>query len=204
MKCALVLVCVMYGAYGLISKDVWTVIGNHCSTLTKVRIASTCTKLRHLFRLHFDWSNWKYWQPNTGLFHAAVIGDLELINFFIAKGASDWNTGLDGAVQCTDSIVRRDLVDFFIAKGAWEWDWGLWSAAKSGHRDLVDFFISKGASSWNWALVNAVGCADSTVRRDLVELFVANGAKNWKAGLLWAKQRNDHDLILFFESKIAA
>ncbi len=40
--------------------------------------------------------------------------NIDIINFFISKGASDWNMGMMGAAEGG----HKDLVDFFISKGA--------------------------------------------------------------------------------------
>lgn len=77
----------------------------------------------------------------NGLAFAAEGGQKDLINFFIGKGANNWNLGMSYAAEGG----HRDLVDFFIGKGAKDWEGGLVKAAIGGHKDLVDFFVAKGA-----------------------------------------------------------
>ncbi len=48
--------------------------------------------------------------------HAAIGGHKDLVDFFIAKGANDWNLGMRHAA----SGGHKDLVDFFVAKGVVE------------------------------------------------------------------------------------
>ncbi len=82
------------------------------------------------------------------------------VDFFIEKGADNWNRGMGGAARGG----QRDLVDFFIEKGANYWDGGMAGAAHGGHRDLVDFFIVKGADDWKLGML--LGAT-----KDLVEFF---------------------------------
>jgi len=84
--------------------------------------------------------------PNNGLERAAKDGDVDLIEFFIAKGANAWQRGMYGAAVGG----HKDLVDFFIDTSWSEhtsmhqvWEYGMWHAALGGHKDLVDFFIDK-------------------------------------------------------------
>jgi hypothetical protein len=63
-------------------------------------------------------------------------GHKELVDFFIEKGANDWDDGMYGAAEGG----HKELVDFFIQKGADWWNGGMYGAAKGGHKELVDFF----------------------------------------------------------------
>lgn len=47
------------------------------------------------------------------------IENLDLINYFISKGADDWNGGLYAATERGDN----DLINFFIDKGARDWNY---------------------------------------------------------------------------------
>ena len=47
---------------------------------------------------------------------AAIGGHKDLVEFFISKGANDWNWGMRGAAEGG----HQDLVDFFVAKGVVE------------------------------------------------------------------------------------
>jgi len=59
--------------------------------------------------------------PNKAVEELAKGGmkNIDLINFFIEKGANNWDFGMYGAA------IRgnRDLIQFFIDKGANNWDW---------------------------------------------------------------------------------
>jgi len=76
---------------------------------------------------------------NEGLGEAAKGGHKDLVEFFISKGASEWDEGMWDAAQGG----HKDLVDFFISKGASDWDGGMRGAAREGHKDLIDFFKAK-------------------------------------------------------------
>jgi len=63
------------------------------------------------------------------------------INYFIKKGANNWNYIL--SVACQGGHL--DLVNMMIQKGA-NVNWGLAGACKGGHLDLVNMMIQKGAN----------------------------------------------------------
>ena len=76
---------------------------------------------------------------HSGMYCAAFEGHKDLVDFFISKGANDWDWGMFSAAEGG----HKDLVDFFISKGANSWNWAMHSAALGGHKDLVDFFKQK-------------------------------------------------------------
>ena len=76
---------------------------------------------------------------NDAMAMGAKGGHKELVEFFIEKGADEWNEGMEYAARGG----HKDLVDFFISKGATDWNWGMNNAAKGGHKELVDFFKNK-------------------------------------------------------------
>ena len=51
--------------------------------------------------------------------YAAKGGHRELVDFFISKGANDWNWAMAYATKGG----HQELVDLFISKGANDWDW---------------------------------------------------------------------------------
>ena len=73
-------------------------------------------------------------------------GHKDLVEFFISKGADDWNEGM----QYAAIGGHKDLVEFFISKGLesnpdylFDWVWGMRYASEGGHKDLVEFFKQK-------------------------------------------------------------
>jgi hypothetical protein len=129
---------------------------------------------------------------NRALIEATKGGvkNIDLINYFILKGAKIWNTGMRKAAK----KGHRDLVIFFIEKGAFSWNRAMFSAAKGGHRDLVDFFIDQGANFWNLGMFSAAKGG----HRDLVDFFIEKGAKNWNTGMFYAAKGGHRDLVDFF------
>ena len=82
-----------------------------------------------------------YGHYEEAMYYAAEGGHRDLVDFFISKGANNWNMAMYYAAE----RGHRDLVDFFISKGANSLKLAMDYAEKAGHRDLVDFLISKGA-----------------------------------------------------------
>jgi len=77
---------------------------------------------------------------SNGLWNAATVGNMELINFFLGKNAGV-NSGLSGA-----SILGSiDLIDFFLAKGADDLYEAVGNAASRGHLDAVKHLVENGA-----------------------------------------------------------
>ena len=67
---------------------------------------------------------------------AALGGHKDLVEFFITKGANNWDRGMTQAALGG----HKDLVEFFICKGANNWEGGMEDAALGGHEDLAEFF----------------------------------------------------------------
>jgi hypothetical protein len=114
---------------------------------------------------------YSYNDANRAMSLAAKKGYRDLVDFFIGKGANNWNWGMEGAAEGG----HRDLVDFFIQRGANDRDGGMYSAANGGHRDLVSFFIQKGATDWDLGMYYAANGG----HRDLVDFFIQKGANEW-------------------------
>jgi len=131
---------------------------------------------------------------NWGMYGAARGGHKDLVQFFIENGANNWNRGMYFAARGG----HKDLVDFFIEKDADEWNLGMEGAARGGHRGLVDFFIEKGANEWNFGMIYAARGG----QRDLVQFFIEKGAKEWKWGMHGAAEGGHKDLVDFFQQKL--
>ena len=138
----------------------------------------------------------KYWDDDIdkAMVNAAKAGDKDLLNFFISKGANNWNGGMYWAARGG----HKDLVDFFISKGADNWSYGMRGAAEAGDKDLVNFFISKGANNWNRGIYYAARGG----HKDLVDFFISKGADNWDYGMKGAAFGGHKDLMDFFQTKI--
>lgn len=75
---------------------------------------------------------------NTCMIKAVKAGYLHIVNFFIKKGANNWNWGMYEAVVNN----RLDMVKFFIEKGAYNLTEGLTVAVKCGHKEIEEFLRS--------------------------------------------------------------
>jgi hypothetical protein len=88
---------------------------------------------------------------NKAMFYAAYGGCKNLVDYFISKGACDWNWGM----RCAAEGGYKELVDYFITLGANNWEIGMQGAAEGGYYTLVDYFITLGANDWNKGLCMA-------------------------------------------------
>lgn len=90
--------------------------------------------------------------PNDGLVGACKNGNIDLVNFIIALGPTDWNRGLLGA--CKYKHVK--VVDLMISKGANDFNGGLKSVFDMDlfsfdnsyeYKYIYNLMISKGATN---------------------------------------------------------
>ena len=131
---------------------------------------------------------------NKLMTYASKYNHKDLVDFFISKGANDWNWSVIYAAENN----HKDLVDFFISKGADNWEWIINYAAFNNHRDLVDLFISKGIYyDWNDAMIYAA----QNNNKDLVDLFISKGADEWYAAINRAIRNNHIELAEYLKQK---
>lgn len=92
---------------------------------------------------------------NDGLKFAAIVGDMQLIEEMLSKGANP-DFGLAG------SVIRGDekLIAYFISFGATSFGNALFYSAKYGHKDLIDTFLDFGAQPYHGLVGAAVGGND--------------------------------------------
>ena len=133
-------------------------------------------------------------QWNYGMCKAANGGHKSIVDFMISKGANQWNSGLEYAALGG----HLDLVNLFVSKGADQWNNPMAEAARGGHLDLVKFFVSKGANKWNFGLCNAVMGG----HRNIVDFMISNGASDFVCALAHATSTNNRELIDFLTRKI--
>ena len=76
---------------------------------------------------------------NQGLIRATNGGYEDLVNFFISKGADQFNTALVDAAY----IGNNKLIDLFISKGANDWENSLLQAKVKRNEELIQFFKHK-------------------------------------------------------------
>ena len=131
---------------------------------------------------------------NEGMYYAALGGWLDLVKFFINKGADAWGQGMYYATRGGS----LDLVKFFIDKGATNWESGMRGAVQGGSLDLVKFFVNKGAKNWEGGMFFAAEGGSL----DLINFFINKGAKNWDIGMSGAAQGGHQYLVDFFKRKL--
>ena len=164
------------------------------------KIKSPDTSWKNFYLKIIYYSN-KYRNEDDAMFEAVRRNDMDMVQFFVLRGASDWANGMKFAAVGGN----RNLVDFFIEKAKSEgeewsrfyWNAGLFWSARGGYIDLMKFFIAKGADSLNHALYSAA--VES--RRDAIDYLISQGANDWSEGLRGAKQARNEELIKFFETK---
>ncbi len=119
------------------------------------------------FKLSIQQSN----EVDSGFFYACQSGNMELVEFTMARGAKITYQGLFWAC----SFGHLNIVEFFIANGAKDWDSGLPSACKSGNLAIVKLLISQAGPrfkfSWGHALEYAYEGGNSDII-DLVKSFL--------------------------------
>ncbi len=71
------------------------------------------------------------------IYDAAITGSINLVYFFIEKGAHDWEYGLKGACY----IKNLELIEFMISKRA-NVNWGLEGACEGGHLEIICSFTN--------------------------------------------------------------
>ncbi len=144
----------------------------------------------------------RYRNNDDAMFEAVRKNDMDMIQFFVMRGASDWFNGMKSAVK----QGNRKLVDFFIEKAEsegeeWdrkEWNTGLFWSSQGGHLDLMKLFIEKGADQLNSVLyAAAVGG-----HRNAIDYLISQGANRWDEGLRGAKKSRNEELIAFFGNKL--
>lgn len=76
---------------------------------------------------------------DQGLFGAAVAQDRDMIDYFLEKGAQDYNLAFEAA-----SIVGNlQLLKFFEELGASDWASAFFGAVADGHLDVVQYILQK-------------------------------------------------------------
>ncbi len=135
---------------------------------------------------------------NYSLYNHYLQDSKYWIQYFIEKGAADWNPGL--YIACLHGHLK--IVNLMIQKGADDWYFGLWGACEGGHLDLVNLMIEKGADDWDWGLFIAcdsihtyiMGLSAKDIDKDikelqetceyghqiLVDLMIEKAANNWE------------------------
>lgn len=101
---------------------------------------------------------------NKGLEGATEDNNIELIEFFINKGANSFNESLNIA-----SIQGNiNLIEFFINKGVDDLNQAMAQAAKENRKETVNYLIDKGADDYLLAMVGAAQGGNLDMMEDLI------------------------------------
>lgn len=82
-------------------------------------------------------SNWE-----DEMISAVECDNLEHVEYFIQKGATDFNKGMFYAI----GKYNQKLIDYFIDKGVNDWTRCLWRAISVGNIRLTKYFVQKGGN----------------------------------------------------------
>lgn len=128
------------------------------------------------------------------LTRAVKKNDSVLIQYFIAKGAHNWD---DGAVASARQ-GNTELTDYFLDLGATNLNRILKGAIMADDLDLVMTLLEKGATDINGALFWSI-LANNSV---MIDLFLERGADDMDTALIIASAMGNDDLVkLFIERK---
>jgi hypothetical protein len=86
-----------------------------------------------------DGEEWDQYDWDIGLFWSAQGGHIDLMKFFIAKGADQLNSAMYAAA----AGGHKDAIDYLISQGANNWSEGLRGAKQSRNEELISFFGNK-------------------------------------------------------------
>ena len=146
-----------------------------------------------------DKVNMNLFLKKTKNYHRALkssvkIGDLELISFFIEKGA-------DVNYAFSEAVKNGKFVDFFLIQGANHFDSGLLGAIKGRNIDLVNKMIDKGAKNFREALELAL----KTNQKNIIDLLLSNITNFENYELSWclkaAAEGGNLEMVEFMLSK---
>jgi len=108
---------------------------------------------------------------NLGLDIACQAGKMDVVQFMINNGATNWNEGLYGACK----TMNIDIIKLMIEMGACNWNVALETACYNGNLEIINLLISNGADDWNSGLSYACsGCHIDIVKMMLLRIQQMN------------------------------
>lgn len=126
---------------------------------------------------------------------AARLGDKELIDSLIKKGANFMESGIRGASKGG----HKELIKFFIENGASETHIALYNVSEIGNKELVEFLLDYCNKQFvlDYGFVGAAKCRHI----DLVQFFIDKGCNKWNLGMAHAASGGHLDIVKFFLKK---
>lgn len=123
-------------------------------------------------RFYLDFSNStlsKEDMMDIGLDFSALSGIINLIDYFIEKGA----TNLDNALYITAEKGHLEAVKYLVNRGAKRIDMATRAAAEKGHLEIVKYLFDKDPN--NLTNISAVLDAAENNHKEIVEYFLEKG-----------------------------
>jgi hypothetical protein len=87
---------------------------------------------------------------NIVMYNSCSIGDMDIVQLMISKGANDWNTGL----ICACDGRHSDIIKLMISKGADSWNKVLYFC--SDDIEIIHFLIILGTGIENFMSKNEI------------------------------------------------
>lgn len=160
----------------------------------------------------------------AGLMGAARGGHLDLVQFFVERGADDWDFAIEAAARGGDGKIIAFILE--KSKGNFNPGCGLCGAARSGRLELVKFFLAlpkarphnspilaaaRGGHQnivtllmeQSGEIVNPSRCMEAAARGGhykLVQFFASmvNNKREWRDEVDAAIDGNSKEILLFF------
>ena len=130
-------------------------------------------------------------RPNNLFKWACSGGNMDLINYLMDLGISEWNLGLQGACQ-TGNIALAQLM---IAKGASRQN-GLLYVCENGNMALIDLLLPATVNEFHFT--TACRCGNLNI----VKRFVSIGTEFCDVGLDAAIQNRQDDIVEYLRSVV--
>lgn len=116
----------------------------------------------------FPWANKMSYYWNWAMLASAEKGNINLIEYFISKGANFWSWGVEGAIKGG----HINMIDYFISKediALIDYYRYMCNSVRSDRKDLMRYFMSKldkqGISEWGWCVYHAIQGQHIDLRR---------------------------------------
>lgn len=116
--------------------------------------------VEYLEQVRGDYAGWY----DLGLTHAGMGGRLDVVQYFISKGATAWDWAMEGAT----SENHLEVVKYLEAQGGGKginWNRSMCWACIKGHLEMVKYLESKGAVNYGQGLK----CAATGGHREVIE-----------------------------------
>ena len=106
--------------------------------------------------------------PKKGLLEESKNGNIDLVKYFIAQGANNYNysagfAAKHGHIDIIEFMISQDLTD--------DYNWIMDNAARGGHINIVRMMLSLGAGDYRSAIKSAAENGHDDIV-DLIESYI--------------------------------